>query len=134
MDEIVFLTWDELLAIHEDQLQRYGGQDGFIDEGGVHSALARAQFSAGYNTDADLADLAADYMFGLSTTQGFVDGNKRTALACAAVFLRRNGWQLALSDKLMYIVAMAVARKELDCDALADILRTHMSELPDVAE
>ncbi len=76
MDKIVFLTWDELLAIHKDHLQRYGGQDGFIDEGAVHAALARAQFSAGYNTDADLADLAADYMFGLSTTQGFLTAIK----------------------------------------------------------
>ena len=132
MDNIVFLDWKELCAIHQDQLERYGGQEGFIDEGVVRSAMARPRFSAQYNADTDLADLAADYMFGLSTTQGFIDGNKRTALACAVVFLRKNGWEPNISDKLMYIIAMAVARNELDRDALAEILRTHMSELPDV--
>ena len=132
MDNIVFLDWKELCAIHQDQLERYGGQEGFIDEGVVRSAVARPRFSAQYNADTDLADLAADYMFGHSTTQGFIDGNKRTALACAVVFLRKNGWEPNISDKLMYIIAIAVARNELDRDALAEILRTHMSELPDV--
>ena len=130
MDDVIFLDWDELLAIHRDQLQRHGGQEGFVDEGIVRAAMARPRFTAQYNSDADLADLAADYMFGLSTTQGFADGNKRTALACAVVFLRKNGWQPTLSDTLMYIVAMAVARGELDRDDLGQIFRTNMSELP----
>ncbi len=49
IDNIVFLDWDELITIHQDQLERYGGQDGFIDEGVVRSAMARPQFSAQYN-------------------------------------------------------------------------------------
>jgi death on curing protein len=134
MDDIVFLDFDEVLAIHHDQLKRHGGQDGFIDEGVVHAAIARPRFTAQYNNEADLADLAADYMYGFSTTQGFLDANKRTGLACCAVFLRRNGWKLNLSDQLMYIVAMAVAKNEIDRDALAEILHTHMTELSDESD
>ena len=134
MDNVVFVEFDEVLAIHQDQLKRHGGQDGFIDEGVVRAAISRPRFTAQYNDEADLADLAADYMFGISTTQGFLDGNKRTGLACCAVFLRRNGWKLNLSDQLMYIVAMAVAKNEIDRDALAEILRTHMTELSDDSE
>ena len=129
MDDIEFLDWEELLTLHREQLQLYGGQDGFIDENTVRSVLACAQFTAQYNPDADLADLAADYMFGFSTTQGFLDGNKRTALVSAERFIRKNHWRTVLTPKLMYLVAIAVARGELDRDGLADILRTHMEEL-----
>lgn len=85
--------------------------------------------TAQYNAEADLADLAADYMFGFATTQGFMDGNKRTALVAAERFLRKNHWRTMLTPALMYLVAMAVSRNELDRDGLAEILRTHMEEL-----
>ena len=93
------------------------------------SVWNRPQFTLQYDQDADLADLASDYMYGLSTTQGFMDGNKRTALAVASIFIRKNGWRLTITEKLMYLVAIAVARGELDRDGLAYILRTHMEEL-----
>ena len=56
MDDLFFLEWDERQILHQDQLELFGGQDGFVDEGVVRSALARAQFTAQYNSDADLAD------------------------------------------------------------------------------
>ncbi len=125
----MFLDWDELLFLHEDQLKRYGGQAGFIDENTVASVMLRAEFTAQYNQDADLADMAADYMFGFATTQGFLDGNKRTALVATERFLRKNNWRTILTAKLMYLVAIAVARNELTRDELADVLRDHMEEL-----
>jgi len=91
--------------------------------------MNRPQFTAQYNTDADLADLAADYMYGLATTQGVMDGNKRISLAVAAIFVQKNGWDFIISDRVMYLIAMAVARSELDREGLAEILRTHMEEL-----
>lgn len=131
MEEVIFLKWDELLEIHRDQLRKYGGQDGFVDQGVVKSALARVQFTAQFDPDSDIADLAADYLFGLATTQGFCDGNKRAALMAAAMFQRKNGRKLIVSNKLMYIVALSVARNELDRDGLAEILRTHMASNPE---
>ena len=115
--------------MHEDQLSRYGGQAGFIDENVVRSVMARAQFRAQYESDADLGDLAADYMFGFATTQGFMDGNKRTSLVAAARFLEKNGCEITITDELMFLVAIAVARGELDRDGLARILREHMEEM-----
>ena len=131
MAEIIFLTWEELIDAHGFQLRKYGGQDGFIDEGVVRSVMSRAQFTSQYVPDADLADLAADLMFGFATTQGFMDGNKRTALASASIFVRKNGWRFLVSEKLMYLVVISVARAELDRDGLAEILRTHMTPLVD---
>jgi len=118
------------MALHDEQLKLFGGQSGFIDEGVVRSAMARPQMTCLYDPEADLADLAADYMYGLRTTQGFLDGNKRTALMVAERFLNKNGWETVITSQLMYLVAMAVARAELDRDGLAEILRDHMAELP----
>ena len=69
-------------------------------------------------------------MFALSTTQGFLDANKRTALVIAERFLNKNGWETILTSQLMYIVTLAVAENKLDRDGLAEILRDHMVVLP----
>ncbi len=89
MQDILFVDWDELIAGHRDQLRRYGGQDGFIDENVVRAAAARPEFKAKYDPDADIADLAAAYLYALSTTQGFMDGNKRAAVITAIRFLEK---------------------------------------------
>jgi death on curing protein len=86
MDEIQFLTRDELLALHVDQLRRHGGQDGFVDQGVVRSVMSRAQFSAQYSPDADVADLAADYMYGFATTQGIFGRKQANGAGGRAVF------------------------------------------------
>jgi death-on-curing protein len=129
MEKPVFLSWDELQAIHQDLLETEGGQDGFIDENAVRSALARAEFTNRYEPDSDLAELAAEYFLGLSTTQGFMDGNKRTALTATSLFLRKNGWKMRITDELMYVLAMGVATGVVDKERLARILRDHMEEI-----
>lgn len=112
MDFLQFVEWDELLTLHEQQLALYGGAQGFVDENSVRSVMSRPQFTSQYVPEADLADLAADYLFGFATTQGFSDGNKRTAVLAAERFLGKNGWRTFMS--------------ELDRDGLAEILREHM--------
>jgi death-on-curing protein len=116
MDFLQFVEWDELLTLHEQQLALYGGAQGFVDENSVRSVMSRPQFTSQYVPEADLADLAADYLFGFATTQGFSDGNKRTAVVAAERFLGKNGWRTFMSARLMYLVASAVARGELDRD------------------
>jgi death-on-curing protein len=69
-----------------------------------------------------------ELVFGFATTQGFSDGNKRTSVVAAERFLGKNGWRTTLSSKLLYVVAIAVARNELDRDGLAEIIRTHIEE------
>ncbi len=107
MDFLQFVEWDELLTLHEQQLALYGGAQGFVDENSVRSVMSRPQFTSQYVPEADLADLAADYLFGFPTTQGFSDGNKRTAVVAAERFLGKNGWRTFMSARLMYLVAIA---------------------------
>lgn len=85
-----YLTTVEVLAIHTDQIQRYGGSDGVRDPGLLESALYRPQ--TGYY--ADLIEEAAALWESLSQNHPFVDGNKRTAFAAAYTFLAINGLRL----------------------------------------
>ncbi len=89
-----FLTLDEVLALHEDQITRYGGRRGVRDLGLLISALGTpsATFDGRFLHD-DLFEMAAAYLYHLARNHPFVDGNKRTAFAAALVFLWINGFR-----------------------------------------
>lgn len=91
----VFFTLDEVLAIHADQIDSFGGSHGLRDAGLLESAVAMPQ--AGFGGELlhpTLAEQAAAYLFHLAKNHPFVDGNKRVALAVALTFLRMNGVQV----------------------------------------
>ena len=85
-----YLTVDDILAIHEDQIEQFGGGHGVRDMGQLEAALFRPQ--TGYY--ADLVAEAAALWESLSQNRPFVDGNKRTAFAGMHTFLLINGWRL----------------------------------------
>jgi len=76
IDDVYFLTVEEVVAVHADQIDRYGGDLGLRDRGLLESAVHAAQNVAAYIEDCDLCDLAAAYIFHLAENQPFVDGNK----------------------------------------------------------
>jgi death-on-curing protein len=86
-----YLTLAEVLAIHIDQTECYGGSHGVRDPGILESALFRPQ--TGYYSD--LIEEAAALWESLSQNHPFLDGNKRTAFAATYTFLVINGAQLA---------------------------------------
>ncbi|MCB1386407.1 MAG: type II toxin-antitoxin system death-on-curing family toxin [Nitratireductor sp.] len=83
----IYLTIDEALDIHADQIAVFGGSPGVRDRGLIEAALLRPQ--TGYYTD--LIEEAAALWESLTMNHGFIDGNKRVALACAEIFLEANG-------------------------------------------
>jgi death-on-curing protein len=89
-----YLTPAEVLAIHADQIERYGGTHGVRDPGLLESALFRPQ--TGYY--ADLVEQAAALWESLSQNHPFLDGNKRTAFAVTYTFLAINGAELTASS------------------------------------
>ena len=92
MTEPLFLTLAEVIEIHTDQIQRYGGQAGLRDLALLESAIAQPEASfAGEWLHADRYEMAAAYAYHLCQNHPFIDGNKRTALAAALVFLELNG-------------------------------------------
>ena len=92
MPGLLFLTLAEVVEIHADQIQRYGGQDGVRDLALLESALAQPEASfAGEWLHKDIYEMAAAYAYHFCQNHPFIDGNKRTALASALVFLELNG-------------------------------------------
>jgi death on curing protein len=83
----VYLTLDDVLWIHGEQLRLFGGAHGVRDEGLILSALLRPQ--TGYY--ADLIEEAAALWESLTMNHGFIDGNKRVAFASTILFLQANG-------------------------------------------
>lgn len=127
-DEPRWLTETMLLAIHAQQVERYGGAHGVRDPAAVRSALARPIHRWAYDASADLADLAAAYLVGLARSQGFVDGNKRTALAGALVFLALNGLALHVPGGELYALVMKASTDEIDDATVATYLREQLEE------
>jgi death on curing protein len=122
-----WLTDTTVLAIHAQQIERYGGAHGVRDQHVMLSALARPQQRWHYDASADLADLAALYLVGVSQAQGFVDGNKRTGLACALVFLALNGPTLHVDGPELYALTMRVAMNTANDVEVATNLRARLT-------
>jgi death on curing protein len=125
-----WLTELTLLAIHAQQLERYGGAHGILDENVLLSALARPINRWSYDPTTDLADLAAAYLVGYAGSQGFNDGNKRTGLACALVFLALNGASLHVPPAEVYALTMAVANNQADGAVVAAYFRDRIKSPP----
>lgn len=87
MAERVYLTLDDVLWIHEEQIRIFGGAKGVRDEGLILSVLLRPQ--TGYYSN--LVEEAAALWESLAMNHGFIDGNKRVAFAGTILFLEANG-------------------------------------------
>ncbi|MGE0007939.1 MAG: type II toxin-antitoxin system death-on-curing family toxin [Parvibaculaceae bacterium] len=117
------LTVIEVLAIHEDQIERYGGSSGVRDRGLLEAALFRPQ--TGYY--ADLIDEAAALWESLSQNRPFIDGNKRTAFAVAHTFLVINGARLAAdAGKTQEFLLGLYAEGGMDFEHLSQWLRRNV--------
>ena len=91
-DDCVHLTVEIVLEIHSQALKNFGGSPGIRDEGLLASAVFAPQSTFGGKSPfTDIIEVAAAYLFYLCGNHPFVDGNKRTAMAAAIVFLRLNG-------------------------------------------
>ena len=90
--EFLHLDAEAVIAIHGEVLAAHGGSPGLRDQGLLESAAAAPQASFGGELlIRDPVEIAAAYLFYLCRNHPFVDGNKRTALAAALVFLQQNG-------------------------------------------
>lgn len=94
----VYLEVEEIIAIHAQSLELFGGRPGFKDRGGVESAAMRPQNKAHYE-GADLLAQAGALYYGLAKNHGFTDGNKRIAVMATDAFLQLNGWEFVAPNR-----------------------------------
>jgi death on curing protein len=125
MNEPEFFSLDDVLLIHDEQLAAYGGIHGIRDKGLLESAVMMPQASfGGEYLHKDLFEMAAAYAFHIAENQRFLDGNKRTALVSALVFLDINSFIIFDEDLKLYDAMIAIANKEMDKYDLAELLKS----------
>lgn len=118
-----FLTRAQVDEAHRVSLQRYGGLAGVRDEGGVESSL-NAPLNDYFYAGVDLFGVAAAYAFHIAQAQAFLDGNKRTAVESALVFLEGNGVPTDGVDSFpLHEALIAVAERRMNKAELADRFR-----------
>ncbi|OGR04448.1 MAG: death-on-curing protein [Deltaproteobacteria bacterium RIFOXYA12_FULL_61_11] len=119
-----FLTVDDVLELHAMQLSRFGGAAGLRDRGLLESAVAQPQatFSGNLVHD-DLFEQAAAYLFHLVCNHPFVDGNKRTGLLAALVFLELNGIVMEHNSQQLYDLTISVAEGRTSKAEVVGMLR-----------
>jgi len=122
-----YLTVVELLAIHADQIDRYGGSHGVRDLGLLEAALYRPQ--TGYYVD--LIEEAAALWESLAQNHAFIDGNKRVAFAGMYTFLAINGARFTAGAQETYdFVAGLYEANQFRFDQLVPWLRDHVVPNP----
>jgi death on curing protein len=120
---IVFLTLEDVLALHEDQINRYGGSAGVRDMGLLLSAIEmpKATFAGEFLHEGMYA-MASAYLFHIVQNHPFIDGNKRAGLASALTFLGFNGSKLVVDEDAVADLVLAVATGEADKTVIAEFL------------
>lgn len=116
----VFLTLDHVLALHQRQLERFGGGAGLRDRGLLESAVAQPQASFGGAFAHDsLFEMASAYLFHVVSNHPFVDGNKRAGLLAALTFLSLNGVKVLGHSKALHDLTLGVAEGRVAKPAVA---------------
>ncbi|HVV40480.1 MAG TPA: type II toxin-antitoxin system death-on-curing family toxin [Nitrobacter sp.] len=122
MSEPIWLDVREVIDMHAEQLEMFGGPEGIRDQGMLESAIARPLNRWHYGAS-DLAALAAAYAFGLAKNHPFVDGNKRIAFQAMMVFLRSNSVAFAPEPAHATAIILALAAGEVGEDGLTRWIR-----------
>jgi death-on-curing protein len=121
-----FLTLDEAVAIHRDQIERYGGSPGVRDWGLLQSAVAMpAAAFGGQYLHTDLHEMAAAYLFHIVQNHPFIDGNKRVGAVAADVFLSLNDVRLVAGEDEYAELVISVARGETSKSGVAEFFRVN---------
>ena len=116
MNDPVFLPREAVLELHRTSLELHDGLDGMREPGLLDSALMQPEATNFYGE----GDLAAAYAFHIAQNQPFLDGNKRTSLVVAELFLVLNGLELTSNDTETVATFLQLAAGELTEEALAD--------------
>lgn len=121
-----FLTLDEVMDIHRDQIERHGGTLGVRDAELLESALAAPQSGFGDQyLHGDLFEMASAYLFHVVQNHPFLDGNKRVGTAAALTFLELNGVETKIPNQTLVATVLAIAQGKTEKSTLADFFRKY---------
>ena len=122
--EFRFLTLEDVIELHEMQLAAYGGAAGIRDHGLLESAVMMPQASFGGEfVHNSIYEMAAAYAFHVAENQAFFDGNKRTALASALVFLDWHQIEIEDPGEVLYSAMIDLSQKKIDKAGIAQLFK-----------
>src|SRR6266480_6018406 len=126
-----FLTLEEVLELHQEQITRYGGTLGIRDMGLLDSAVAApsATFSGTY-LHQDLAEMAAAYLFHIVMNHPFLDGNKRTGSLAAYMFLQMNDIEFEPDEIEFQDITLACASGAASKEQIIEFFRRNITPNP----
>lgn len=125
--DVLYLTADEVLAIHQEQITQYGGSHGLRDASLLASALAMPEATfAGEYLHPDIPAMAAAYLFHIVSNHPFIDGNKRTGVAVAFHFLALNDFTLRVPEAVFEPMVWDIAEGRCEKDTVIAFFRQHL--------
>ena len=122
----IFLELADVLEIHKTRIELYGGSQGLRDLSLLISAIEQPQ--AGFGGEylhKDLFEMASAYLFHISRNHAFIDGNKRTSLACCLLFLSINDVEIEADPLELEDLTVAAAAGDKQKSEIAEFLRSH---------
>jgi death-on-curing protein len=122
----LFLTLDEVLIVHEEQIRLFGGADGIRDPSLLMSAMGNVEATfEGVFLHETIFEMAAAYLYGICRNHPFVDGNKRTALSAALTFLDTNQIEVHAGENELVNLVICVAEGKISKSGVAVFLEEH---------
>jgi death-on-curing protein len=123
---VLFLTLDDIIESHQNQIDTYGGSHGIRDIGLLESAIGQPEASfGGEYLHADIFEMAAAYIYHLVMNHPFVDGNKRVGLEAALIFLEINNENLNASDEELVDLVLKTTAGQVGKPEIAEFFRSH---------
>ena len=127
MSDPIFLTYPQIVALHRLVIERFGGIAGIRDTDLLEGAMNHP-LQVYFYVQADLFEIAAAYAFHITQAQACFDGNKRTGVAAALLFLAVNGVSTDFDSMPLYEAMIAVAERKMGKTELADLFRQMCSQ------
>ncbi len=129
MEDVTFLSVDDVLLLHADTIDVDGGSHGVRDHGLLDAAVAmpRQQFGGAFLHE-DLAAMAGAYLFHIAQNHPFIDGNKRAAVMSSLAFLLANGIEPSITPQELEVTTLKVAAGELSKEKLTKWMRSQIGK------
>jgi len=128
--EPIFLSLEDVMALHQDQIDTYGGSPGVRELGLLFSAIEMPKASfGGQLLHEDLYMMSAAYLFHIVQNHSFIDGNKRAGLAAPIAFMRFNKLKLVADQDELTEMVLEVAQGHLTKEEIAQFLRDNSQAL-----
>lgn len=126
LKSLKYLSEAEVIAINEEMVAKFGGLHGVKDLHMLSLAVGKPQMSVGFQ-DAykSIFDKAAALFHSIINNHPFLDGNKRTSLFSAVLFLEYNGWRVEFKRKEAVKFTRKAHNEDYSVEQISKWLKEH---------